>query len=472
MLKNHLYNELIKYFKYEVTDDQNKLFKIFSDFCFSVVDRPVMIINGYAGTGKTSAISCITDVLVNSGLKFDLLASTGRAAKVLSGFCNKPALTVHKRIYRQKASKDGMGNFVLNVNLSPNTIFIVDEASMIANYSGDSNIFGSGRLLDDLLEFVFSADNCRLVIVGDEAQLPPVSEQKSLAMENSYYKSNHCNIYECQLKQVTRQAFDSGILTNATIIRTAIEFNSTLTNLLQTNNYLDIINLDNLSFLEELEDCYSKYGNDDVIIISRSNKVANMYNQGVRSRVLWREEELCHGDKLLVVKNNYFWLPDEDKTGFIANGDFVIVDRIKKYQNLHGFRFADCNLIMPDYDNFEIEAKVMLNAIAFDGPSISNEDNKKLYNSVYLDYADIMPAKKRYEKIKSDPYYNALQVKFGYALTCHKAQGGQWKAVFIDFGSFAREDSSIEMLKWVYTAFTRATERLYLINFPKNFFAT
>lgn len=472
MLKDHLFNEIISQFNYKPTENQLELFKKISEFCFSQSQNPVFIINGYAGTGKTSALAAISAGLVKNGLKNELLASTGRAAKVLSSFCGRPALTIHKKIYRQRSMKDGVGSFSLNINLADDTLFIVDEASMISTQSAELSIFGSGNVLEDLVEFVFSKPNCRLVLVGDDAQLPPVNEQESPALQASTFKKLGCTIFQAHLSEITRQAEDSGILINATYIRTAIETKLYAPLLFETKGFTDIKKIDGSQFLEEMEQSCDTYGMDEVAVICKSNKMANKYNEYIRNRLLFREEKLTRGDKLLVVKNNYFWLPENEEVAFIANGDFVTLKRLKKIKEVHGFHFAECELALQDNASTEFDALLLLEAIDAEGPTISQAQSRSLYDSVLADYMDISPAKKRYEKIKADPFYNSLHTKYGYSLTCHKAQGGQWKVVFIDAGMFKREkdDNSTEILKWMYTAFTRASEKLYLVNFSESYF--
>ena len=469
MLKEHLFNTLLSSFSFQATDDQKALFALFSEFVFTDAHNPVLIINGYAGTGKTSALATISKVLHGSGMPVELMASTGRAAKVLSSFCEKNAFTIHKKIYRQKSIKDGRGSFALNVNLTKGKIFIIDEASMISANNTESSIFGSGNLLEDLIEFVFSNENCRLVLSGDTAQLPPVGEGKSPALSPEILRSLGCTVFQSTLSQVTRQSLSSGILVNATNVRTSIEksFGGIIS--LSLDGYNDVERIDGSDLQSAIETCYSKYGSDDTVIICRSNKIANKYNQFIRNRILYREEALSSGEKLLVVKNNYFWLPENDHTDFIANGDFVTLRRIKKVKEIHGFRFANCLLEFTDYQ-LEFDAMLLLESIESDGPGITREQSEQLFQSVSNDYAHIANKRKRYEKMLEDPYFNALQAKMGYAMTCHKSQGGQWKAVFVDFSFFGNDSQEPEVLKWLYTGITRATEKLYLVNFNDKYF--
>ena len=428
-----------------------------------------MIINGYAGTGKTSALAAISDALDKLKIPSVLMASTGRAAKVLSSFCGKNAYTIHKKIYRQKSFKDGSGRFVLNANLGDGKVFIVDEASMISIKVQESNIFGSGNLLEDLVDFVFSNNNCRLVLTGDIAQLPPVNESHSPALNPMVLESLGCTVFNISLSQITRQALDSGILVNATMVRTAIEHNISSDIRLSSQKFADIVRVERAEIEYAIESSYNEYGSDETVIICRSNKQANKYNQFIRNRILYREEALSSTDKLLVVKNNYFWLPENEDTDFIANGDFLTLRKIKKTQDMYGFRFADCILELNDY-KIEFEAKLLLDSLDSDGPGITKAQSEQLYNAVSADYAHIPNKRKRYEKMLEDPYFNALQTKMGYAMTCHKAQGGQWKSVFVDFSFFGNDSKEIEVQRWLYTALTRATEKIYLVNFDDKYF--
>jgi hypothetical protein len=390
--------------------------------------------------------------------KMVLMAPTGRAAKVFSLYADSPAYTIHRRIYRQKKSMErpGMGFFELNYNAAHDTLFIVDEASMIAN--------GDTPLLDDLISFVYNERNCRLLLIGDSAQLPPVGETESPALSTYVLRSYGMTVYRAELREVLRQAQESGILWNATRIREA----SRLPKI--DVSFPDIRVVPGDELIETLASSYSKAGIDDTIVITRSNKRANIYNQGIRSTVLGCEDELCRGDRLMIVKNNYSYSlgGSEGVEGtFIANGDVAVVQRVRNIHEQHGFRFAEVTLQFPDYDDCELTATVLLDTLTSESPSLTREQQQQLYDRVMEDYADIPLKSDRIKKLKADPYYNALQVKFAYAVTCHKAQGGQWAHVYIDQGYMTDDMLTPEYYHWLYTAFTRATERLLLVNWPK-----
>jgi exodeoxyribonuclease V len=471
MIKNHLASIMRKYLTFEPTSEQDRLMEIFSEFTLPQGDRELLLIKGYAGTGKTSMIGVFIKALHDLEIKTVLLAPTGRAAKVLSAYSGTPATTIHKRIYRQKSSKDAFAEFSLSPNLGSNTFFIVDEASMLSDQSFETSIFGSGNLLRDLITYVYNNKNCKLIVVGDTAQLPPVGQPVSQAMNKRFLETFDVSVIEHELCEVVRQAKESGILSNATAIR----------NLIGTDNFKDIVfNLHNITdvcripgneLLETLSSVYHKHGQDETIVICRSNKIANKYNQGIRNQVLYREEELSAGDYLMVVRNNYFWLPENENADFIANGDIVRVKRVKRFSEIYGFRFAEVDIVLPDYGNLELSVKLLMDTLYSEAPALTAEENKRLFYTVSEDYADIPSLKKRYGKVKESPYFNALQVKFAYAVTCHKSQGGQWNTVFIDQSYFHDEMLTPEYLKWLYTAFTRATEKVYLVNFGDQFFA-
>jgi exodeoxyribonuclease-5 len=469
MLQNELFFRLTSTFPHTVTDDQKAAFAIFAEFCYSDAYRPVMILNGYAGTGKTSLLAHISDVLESAGKPAVLMASTGRAAKVLSSFCGKNAYTIHKKIYRQKSFSDSGGTFVLNANLGKGKIFIVDEASMIQTHVQDSQIFGSGNLLSDLVDFVFSNEGCRLVITGDNAQLPPVNESVSPALNPAVLESLGCTVFHSSMKQITRQSLGSGILVNATRIRTMAENGIRGDLKLTANGFEDVERVSGADLQYAIENSYEKYGRDETVVICRSNKQANKYNHFIRNRILFREDALSSSDKLLVVKNNYFWLPENEHSDFIANGDFLTLRKIRRVKELYGFRFADCQLEFTDY-KLEFDAMLLMESLESDGPGITKEQAGQLYQSIAADYAHIKDKRKRYKEMLEDKHFNALQTKMGYAMTCHKSQGGQWKAVFVDFSFAAQEISETEVLRWLYTAVTRATEKLYLVNFNDRFF--
>jgi len=447
--------------------------KILTDFLAEMISLPdhhqLMLVKGYAGTGKTSVISAFVRTLNDFKIRPVLMAPTGRAAKVLSAYSSEQAFTIHKKIYRQKLSADSFGIFTLNFNTYSNTFFVVDEASMISRYSADKSIFGTGSLLDDLLKFVYNNRNCRLILIGDTAQLPPVGQEESPALDRLLLETYGLKVIECELTEVVRQSYESGILHNATLVRKLITEQHTGYPVLETN-FPDMKRITGEDLIEAISDAYDRYGIDETVIICRSNKQANRYNQGIRNRILYREEELTPGDFLMVVRNNYHWITDSENISFIANGDIVRVIRIRKYTERYQFRFAEVDLCLPDYDHYEFTAIILLDALCSEAASLSEEQNRRLYDSVADDYAHIASKAKRYKAIREDPFFNALQVKYAYAVTCHKAQGGQWQCVFIDQGWLNDEMLNIEYLRWLYTAITRATEKLYLVNFSGKFF--
>jgi len=472
MKKEALEKTLIKSIGFELTKSQEITSHMLAHFFTDRSDRQIFLLKGYAGTGKTTLIAACVRALLMQGVKVVLLAPTGRAAKVLSQYSGYPAFTIHKWIYRQQSQNEAIGRFVLNQNKSSNTIFIVDEASMINNSSTEDSSFGSGNVLEDLIHFIDDGDNCRLMLVGDQAQLPPVRLDLSPALDKRVLQSYGYEVAEITLEEVVRQAADSGILSNATSLRTYIAKNHIEIPKFQLVGYDDIVRLSGVDLVETLESSYSKVGIDDTMVISYSNKRANKYNQGIRNQILWREEELSIGDLLMVVRNNYFWVEKVPDVNFIANGDIVEVVRIKGMKELHGFRFAEVTVKLADYQQQELDVVIMLDTLALDAPALPSSRSNELFESVSLDYADEINKRSRFKKIKADPYFNALQVKFAYAVTCHKAQGGQWKHVYIDQGFFRDDMISKEYLRWLYTALTRATEKVYLVNFAKDFFVS
>ena len=466
MLKDHIKELIYSNLSVTPTEGQKNLADFLAEMICLPGNRQLMLVKGYAGTGKTSAISAFVRTLKAFKMHPVLMAPTGRAAKVLSAYSGEEAFTVHKKIYRQKSSADGFGAFTLNFNTYSNTFFVVDEASMISRYSADRSIFGTGNLLDDLLKFVYNDRNCRLILVGDTAQLPPVGQEESPALDRRMLETCGLEVLECELNEVVRQSHESGILHNATLIRELIAKKQTGYPALDTN-FPDVQRLAGEDLIETITDAYDRYGMDETVIICRSNKQANRYNQGIRNRILYREEELAAGDFLMVVRNNYHWIADSENISFIANGDIVRVIRIRKYTERYGFRFAEVDLCLPDYNHYEFTAIIMLDALGSEAAAITEEQNRRLYESVAHDYAHITSKAGRYKAIKEDPFFNALQVKYACAVTCHKAQGGQWQCVFIDQGWLKDEMLNIEYLRWLYTAITRATEKLYLVNFSK-----
>ena len=470
MINKYLASQIKLNFPFNPTIEQEKVIDKLSEFLLSDDDRKVFLLCGYAGTGKTSLISALVRTMEQLERKTVLLAPTGRAAKVFSAYSGKSAHTIHKCIYRQKSIMDS-SVFTLSENRAQNTLFIVDEASMISNEGNTASC--SNGLLDDLIEFVYSGRGCSMLLLGDTAQLPPVGEMQSPALTESYLRSMFLNITSVGLKQVMRQLDDSGILYNATTLRQRIEDEDVyeLPNI-KLKGFTDIYNVQGEELIEAIESCYNKAGTDETIILCRSNKRANVYNEGIRRRILYREEELCRGDMLMIVKNNYYWreqLGKEDKTileklDFIANGDIAEIIRVHGTEEMYGFRFADVTLSLIDYEGCEIDVKILLNTLTSESPSLTREENERLFNAVWEDYPEIRSKRKRMEEIRKSPYYNALQVKYGYAVTCHKAQGGEWKRVFIDQGYIGEEMINPDYYRWLYTAFTRASEKLYLVN--------
>ena len=437
----------------------------------------VMVLRGCAGTGKTTLAAAIVRAMQSLGQKLVLLAPTGRAAKVFSLYSGTPAYTIHRRIYRQRSAGDITSTFQLNYNVAQDTLFLVDEASMISNGEG-TTVFGSGRLLDDLMEFVYGGKNCRLMLIGDRAQLPPVGETESPALMTDVLRSYYMKVYEADLNQVLRQSEDSGILWNATRIRNHFSFNSPPSTLhlpkIRLAGFPDIHAVRGDELIDQLGSSYGRVGKDETIVITRSNKRAIIYNRGIRNTILGCEEELCAGDMLMVVKNNYFWgqgAKGEEQTPemeFLANGDLAVVRRVRNEQSLYGFRFADVTMTFPDYDDYELTATVLLDTLTSEAPALTHEQQTQLFEGVLADYADVPYKSERMKKLKQDRFYNALQVKYAYAVTCHKAQGGQWAHVYVDQGYMTDDMLTPDYYRWLYTAFTRATEQLYLVNWPDN----
>lgn len=476
-------------------------------FCRFMTDRDghtVLIMRGSAGTGKTTLAAAIVKTMKALGQKVTLLAPTGRAAKVFSIYAGHAALTIHRRIYRQKTFTGDMTGFNLNVNLTPDMLFIADEASMIAdNAPSDTAMFGTGRLLYDLISYVYNGRNCRLMLIGDKAQLPPVGEEESPALTASVLEGYGLKVYECDLNEVLRQAAGSGILYNATVIRQMITRDeATLLPRISFSGFADIRMVPGGELIEQLSSSYSEAGIDETIVITRSNKRANIYNAGIRGTVLGREEQLTTGDMLMVVKNNYYWLEKEKmsekvkvkseestcdaassstkqadsslftlssslNSSFLANGDRACVRRVRNVRELYGFHFADVLLSFPDYDDYELQVTVMTDTLTSDAPALTRQQSEQLFNAVLEDYQDIPLKADRMKRIRQDMYYNAVQVKYAYAVTCHKAQGGQWAHVYVDQGYMTDDMLTPDYIHWLYTAFTRATEKLFLINWPK-----
>jgi exodeoxyribonuclease-5 len=465
---------LLNFFPFEATSGQRTLLTKLSEFILGKNLDHIFVIKGYAGTGKTTLVSSLVKAMPALNGKTMLLAPTGRAAKVLSNYTRKQAFTIHKKIYIRRSTDEGGFAFHLQQNLHANTVFIIDEASMISNSGGLSKgMFGGGSLLDDLIDYVFSGTNCKLIFIGDTAQLPPVGMEVSPALDIGFLKASYSfKVDFFELTEVVRQASNSGILTNATELREQIRLGEEFQPHFTLNGFDDILRIDGVDLEDALNEAYNKYGAEETMIVCRSNKRANIYNQQIRARIRWQESELSAGDFMMVVRNNYFWLPEQSKAGFIANGDIVEILRVGKIQEMHGFRFADVRVRMIDYpDEPDLEVRLLLDTIMSEAPALSQAENKKLFDSVMLDYGDVADRRMRLKKVKEDGFFNALQVKFAYAVTCHKAQGGQWPCVFVEQGYLTDEMLNIEYLRWLYTAITRASGKLYLVNFNKEFYS-
>lgn len=469
MINSYLSHQITQNFPYNPTQDQILALNTLSDFLFSEEEDSLLLLKGYAGTGKTSLVGALVKTITELKQKSILLAPTGRAAKVFSGYAGQKAFTIHKKIYRQKVFSNEPTNFLPANNLHKNTLFIVDEASMIANDGVDSFIFGSGRLLDDLIQYVYSGTNCRLILMGDVAQLPPVMQRESPALNPEILRGYNLNVQEITLTQVVRQNENSGILFNATRLRDALR-NKTVEIFpqLRLKGFSDFRKVSGEELIEEISSAYSRDGIEETMIISRSNKRATLYNNGIRNRILYREEELSSGDRLMIAKNNYYWTADNKEMDFIANGEIIQILRVRRTYELYGFCFADVLIRFQDYD-IEMDVKILLNTLQTDTPTLPKELNDKLFYTILEDYDDVPTKAGKIKKMKADPHYNVLQVKFAYAVTCHKAQGGQWMNVFLDIGYITEEMLGEEFYRWLYTAFTRATHRLYLVNLPKEF---
>ena len=515
-------DEVVREFGFTPTHDQLNALETFARFLADREQNCVMVMRGSAGTGKTSLAGAMVRTFTRLGQKLLLMAPTGRAAKVFAMNSGHTAFTIHRKIYREKSYSGIGGQFNLNDNMHKNTLFMIDEASMIGRGGGMTSDFGTGDLLSDLVQFVYNGQNCRMLLVGDCAQLPPVGEEEAPALHAEVLEAMGLKVYECDLREVLRQSQDSGILVNATYIRSLTpsprrgeillqsdsglidsnmgesRLNSSLSPrrgeiLLQSNSGLDFseFSCDNLlkvglprirfkgfadivmvpgdELVERISSSYADVGMDETMVVTRSNKLANVYNQGIRATVLDREDELCTGDLLMVVKNKYLDKPqgDHGQLAFIANGDRVKVQRVRNIRELFGFRFADVWLQFPDYDDFEMQQTVILDTLTTEAPALTHEQQEQLYEAVMEDYADIPLKRDRMAKLKQDEYFNALQIKYAYAVTCHKAQGGQWAHVYIDQGYMTDDMLTPDYIHWLYTAFTRATEKLFLVNWPK-----
>lgn len=468
MNSTHIAAQIYAKICFEPTFGQKKIIEKLSAYLVDDDFSKIFVLNGYAGTGKTTLIAATVSALKALGIRTVLLAPTGRAAKVLARYSGEKALTIHKRIYRERTTADYESKFSLNLNREQGAVFIVDEASMLSDRSGDGAIFGSGSLLEDLVSYVRAGRACRLILVGDSAQLPPVGLDRSPALDPQSLE-RFGEVEYATLDEVVRQEAESGILFNATLVRCMLERGIIEIPRFELN-FPDIESLSGGEFLEKLQDAYYKYGRDEVIVVTRSNKRANRYNEGIRRHILSAEEEIESGDMLMVVKNNYYFTEriEECPISFLANGDIARLKRLRRFEELYGFRFANALLALPDYGDLEIECKILLDTLQSDSPSLTEEESKRLFQEVEQDYLDIKSKIKRFKEIRENPHFNAVQVKFAYATTCHKAQGGQWRAVFIDRFLFGEEQMTRDRMRWLYTALTRATDRLYLINFEED----
>jgi len=466
---------LVEEFPYEPTGCQRRLMGNLAVFLTLgwKKSNAVFVLKGYAGTGKTTVVKALVNVLPGLGKRTVLMAPTGRAAKVLSSYTGLPAHTIHRKIYFAWTSREGNIVMRLQKNHHKHTLFIVDEASMIPHYTKtDGQLFSARNLLDDLFAYVQSGENCRILFIGDTAQLPPVGLDESPALDTTFLKQAYnLEIDEDELTEVVRQSRESGILENATLIRAEIPEKQVKFPLFNLKNFSDVIRINSSELEEMLNRAYSNAGKDNNVVICRSNKRANIFNREIRNRILFLDGEISTGDYLMVVKNNYFWLPPDSAAGFIANGDIVELTRIRKTEELYGFRFADVTIRFLDYpEEKEVDVRIILDTLMTDSPALPQTENNRLFETVMQDFADLPTRKEKVEKVKLSPYFNALQVKFAYALTCHKTQGGQWNTVFIDQGYLSDKMLNTEFLRWLYTAVTRATQQLYLVNFENRFF--
>lgn len=471
-----LYEDITREFPFEPTHEQAVAMSRLAAFVTDEGQRRAFILKGYAGTGKTAIISSLVRTLVKCRRKVVLMAPTGRAAKVFSNTSGFAACTIHKKIYRQKSILDA-GSFQLDRNMLENAVFMVDEASMISNEGLSGTMFGSGRLLDDLISYVFSGRNCSLLMLGDQAQLPPVGEHESPGLSAEMIRGYGVEVSEFCLENVMRQEHESGILYNATQLRNyTIDCTIAAGFRFKLDGFKDVVKISGSDLIETLSTCYSRDGIDETMVLCRSNKRAIVYNNGIRSTILDREDELSRGDSIMIVKNNYYWteklIADEgadsyaNLPSFIANGDIAVIRRVRRQRELYGFRFEDAILSFPDYDDLEMDVTLLLDTLHSESPSLTRDEGDRLFNSVMEDYAEISSKKKKMELLRENPHFNALQIKYAYAVTCHKAQGGQWKNIFIDQGYIPEEGRDEDYYRWLYTALTRATQTVYLVNWP------
>ena len=472
-----LFQDIAAQFPFEPTAEQSVAMNRLAIFVNNPAPRQVFLMKGYAGTGKTVIISALVRALVKHRRRVVLMAPTGRAAKVFSNTSGFPACTIHKKIYRQKSIVD-MGSFQLDRNMHEHTVFLVDEASMISNEGISGSAFGTGRLLDDLISYVYSGVDCRLLMLGDQAQLPPVGEHESPGLSAQVLTSYGLNVSEFCLENVMRQMQESGILHNATALRDfTVNTNITDAFRFKLDGFKDVVKISGNELIETLSTCYSRDGIDETMVLCRSNKRAIIYNNGIRNTILDREDELCRGDSVMIVKNNYYWTEQliaqegadsyTELPSFIANGDIAVIRRVRRQRELYGFRFEDAVLSFPDYDDLEMEVTLLLDTLHSEAPSLTHEESDKLFNNVMEDYEEIRSKKEKMKLLRENKHFNALQIKYAYAVTCHKAQGGQWKNIFIDQGFIPQDGRDEEYYRWLYTALTRATQTVYLVNWPE-----
>ncbi len=472
-----LFQDIAQEFPFEPTHEQILAINRLAGFMSETAPRQVFLLKGYAGTGKTAIVSALVRTLVKHNRRVVLMAPTGRAAKVFSNTSGFPACTIHKKIYRQKSILD-VGSFQLDRNLHEHTLFLVDEASMISNEGLSGSMFGTGRLLDDLISYVYAGKDCRLLMLGDQAQLPPVGETDSPGLSAQMLSTYGLNVSEFCLETVMRQMQESGILSNATALREfAVRPDMPGRFRFRLDGFKDVVRISGSDLIEAISGCYSRDGIDETMVLCRSNKRAIIYNNGIRNAILDREDELNRGDSIMIVKNNYYWterlMTDDDADSysnipsFIANGDIAVIRRVRRQREMYGFRFEDAVISLPDYGDLEMDVTLMLDTLHSESPSLTREESDKLFNSVMEDYEEIPTRKEKMKKLRENPHFNALQIKYAYAVTCHKAQGGQWKNIFIDQGYVPEDGRDEDYYRWLYTALTRATQTVYLVNWPE-----
>lgn len=473
-----LFDKILADFRFEPTHEQVLAMNRLAAFIEAPASRRVFVLKGYAGTGKTSVVSSLVGTMVRNRKRVVLLAPTGRAAKVFSNTSGFPAYTIHKKIYRQKSILD-VGSFQLDRNMHEHTLFFVDEASMISNQGLSGSTFGTGRLLDDLISYVYSGEDCSMIMLGDQAQLPPVGESESPGLSVQALSEYGLDVWEFCLENVMRQEHESGILFNATMLRNRTIDSNGLTGFrFKLEGFSDVVKVSGSDLIETLSGCYSRDGIDETMVLCRSNKRAIIYNNGIRNTILDREDELTRGDNVMIVKNNYYWteklMADEgadsydNLPSFIANGDIAVIRRVRRQRELYGFRFVDAALSFPDYNDLEMDVTLLLDTLHSESPSLTAQESDKLFNNVMEDYEDVPSKKEKMKKLRENPHFNALQIKYAYAVTCHKAQGGQWKNIFIDQGYVPEDGRDEEYYRWLYTALTRATQTVYLVNWPED----